>query len=219
MPASTLSTKNRFLQKFSKSSNTRFRPDLSPYRLPIRFTLFKEGCFVTEAHQSELLLGKLIAINGIDMEEIINRFKKILYDENPSYFDISLPQYLNNTYILKGLGITQTKDSITCTFLNTDHKTISAVLKPDPKAKLRKAPSSTELRAFKGKGIYGQIYDKEQNLIYVYYRSCHVYPRTARHDCQSSSAKTHHRPSIQRWWKFIDHGSTDRFAAKRVSIP
>ena len=134
--------------------HTRFRPDLSPYRLPIRFTLFKEGCFVTEAHQSELLLGKLIAINGIDMEEIINRFKKILYDENPSYFDISLPQYLNNTYILKGLGITQTKDSITCTFLNTDHKTISAVLKPDPKAKLRKAPSSTELRAFKGKGIY-----------------------------------------------------------------
>ena len=58
--------------------HTRFRPDLSPYRLPIRFTLFKEGCFVTEAHQSELLLGKLIAINGIDMEEIINRFKKIL---------------------------------------------------------------------------------------------------------------------------------------------
>ena len=152
--------------------HTRFRPDLSPYRLPIRFTLFKEGCFVTEAHQSELLLGKLIAINGIDMGEIINRFKKILYDENLSYFDISLPQYLNNTYILKGLGITQTKDSITCTFLNTDHKTISAVLKPDPKAKLRKAPSSTELRAFKGKGIYGQIYDKEQNLIYVYYRSC-----------------------------------------------
>ena len=111
--------------------HTRLFPNQSNYQLPIVFSVFKEGCFVTESTRPELLYGKLTAINGISMKEILRRYKKIINDENPSYFNISLPRYLNNTFILKGLGITSTKDSVVCSFSDGKGDTIVTTLKPE----------------------------------------------------------------------------------------
>ena len=152
--------------------HTRLFPNQSNYQLPIVFSVFKEGCFVTESTRPELLYGKLTAINGISMKEILRRYKKIINDENPSYFNISLPRYLNNTFILKGLGITSTKDSVVCSFSDGKGDTIVTTLKPDPKAKRIKAPAYSQLEAFKNAGIYGQHYDAAHNSLYVYYHSC-----------------------------------------------
>ncbi|WP_080904731.1 hypothetical protein [Parabacteroides sp. Marseille-P3160] len=153
--------------------HTRIEPQhLFKYTVPIRFTLFKEGIFVTETTQPNIMLAKLLEVNGVAIEEVINQFRKIIYNENPSFFETMLLFYMNNTYILKGLGLTNSAEEVLYTFETKDADTISIKLKPSQNPTMKRAEAFSLLEAYSGEGNYWYRYYPDKNCLYFNYLNC-----------------------------------------------
>jgi len=89
---------------------------------PLNFGFFKEGIFVTntDSLHASLLYKKLGGINSSKTEDIIKNFKKIVQDDNQSYFKNHFQYFIKCPRVLKGLDITQS-DSI-ANFILDDKK-------------------------------------------------------------------------------------------------
>lgn len=142
------------------------------YTLPMGFTIFNEGIFVTEAVQSDLLLARLVKINGVAIEEVIQQFKKIIPSHNNSFFYTMLQFDINNTHSIKSLGLTDTKKEVLYTFEKRDNSLIEIKIELDPKAKTHKADQFSKILAHSDKKDYWYKYDEDKNLIYFNYMNC-----------------------------------------------
>ncbi len=146
--------------------------NFSSYLVPIRFFSYKEGMFVSTAEEPDLLLAKLIAINGVQTEEVIRQFKKIIPSENPSFFEQTLSYQILNTFTLKGMGLAESNEEVTYTFEKANGDMIQVALKPSLKPNIQAAEQYANLPAFSGKGIYWFRHYPDKNAIYVQYQSC-----------------------------------------------
>ncbi len=145
--------------------------------LPIRFELFKEGIFVVgiDSVNKSALNSKLESINGHPLNEIIDRFKGIILDENPMYFNVRLLHYLNNPALLNGLEITDSDAN--ATFTLSDNKGQSQRVTLQSKSgnnitQLKLAESGTNLLSKKKNSYYWFDYDGNKKILYFNYNKC-----------------------------------------------
>lgn len=85
---------------------------------PLQFYWFKDGVYVinTLKEQQDLIYSKVLAINHIPIEEIIETLSKAISYENESYLKSQLPKYLPAVELLYGLEIIDEIDYIHITF-------------------------------------------------------------------------------------------------------
>jgi hypothetical protein len=153
--------------------HTQINPlNLFSYTLPINFTFFKEGLFVTEATQPDLLLAQLKEINGMPVEKVMEKFKSIIPNYNQSFFQTILLFYINNTYILKGLRVTNSKELVSYTLEKPNGTRIILELKHGNKEKKLQPEQFSTLAAYNGTGNYQYTYYPDKNTLYFNYRNC-----------------------------------------------
>lgn len=94
------------------------------YYFPIKLYWFEEGIYLinTTEEYKEALNTKLIRINGMEIDEIVDAVSTVISTENDAWLKYQVPSYIRYSDILYGLGITDTKESATFTFENLDGK-------------------------------------------------------------------------------------------------
>lgn len=146
--------------------------------LPIQFGLFKEGLFIVgiDSVNASVLNSKLESINGHPVSEILARFKEIIHDENPMYFDDRLLQYVNNPVLLNGLGLIDSDSTTTFTFSNGTGPTQKITLRPvagKSVSKLSLAQSGGNLLSHKKMSNYYWFdYNADRKILYFNYNEC-----------------------------------------------
>lgn len=147
--------------------HTRIEPKY-PTIFPIHFDFFKEGIFVTETDSlnSNLLFKKLNGIEKTSIKNIIKNFKTIIQDDNKSYFEIYLLNFVNNPRILKGLKITQS-DSSAKFVLNKQEIKLSAENKTKSTTKF-----NSQLLRFQNKDNYWYELLGSNKILYLNYQDC-----------------------------------------------
>lgn len=77
---------------------------------PLRFYWFSDGLYVIKAQDKygHLLNSRVLAINALSMDQLVDAVKKVIPHENESRLRGEFPHYLIHPGILYGLGITHT---------------------------------------------------------------------------------------------------------------
>ncbi|MBN1822093.1 MAG: hypothetical protein JXR31_02760 [Prolixibacteraceae bacterium] len=118
--------------------------------LPLRTYVFEDGVFIisTIEEYKTLMGARLLAVNGIEIEEVEERLNSIIPSDNDFGRKNYLPMYLSNTAFLKGLGIIETKDTVWLKYITKDGIISNAGIEPV------KATSSNEWikRSLNGSG-------------------------------------------------------------------
>ena len=96
------------------------------YVLPLEFYWFKEGIYVVKALEEykELEYSKVIEINNVSIDEVIEELTKIISHENKSYLKANIVKYIQAVEILYGLMIIDNIENCTMKF-----KTLKGELK------------------------------------------------------------------------------------------
>lgn len=135
---------------------------------PLNVDFFKEGIFVTNADSmhSNLLYKKLYGIENCTTKDIIEKFKKIIKDDNQSYFDVYFQHFVNNPRILKGLGVMQSDTSVNF-ILDNEKYLISSVQKENFSSKA----TAQLLRNSKHDNYWHKLIDNGK-ILYFNYQDC-----------------------------------------------
>ncbi len=145
--------------------------------LPIQFEFFKEGLFVVgiDSANAKLLNSKLESINGHPVSEVIARFREIIQDENPMYFNVGLLHYLNNPVLLNGLELIGSDSTATFTLSGNNGLIQEITLKSVAgrnASTLNLARSGEGLLSHKKKGNYWFDYNAANKILYFNYSQC-----------------------------------------------
>lgn len=156
--------------------HTRIEPRFK-LALPIKFTAFDDGIFVTgiEPQKSMVLLSKLTAINGHSIDEINRKFKEVIKADNQSYFETYEQQLLNNPSFLKGLGILSSEESAEFTLQGGNGETRQITLHAVNKDSLNVVLSDQygKMLAYKEPNKdYWYAYDSTKKTIYFNFVHC-----------------------------------------------
>lgn len=153
--------------------HTRIEPaGLFRHALPVRFGVFDEGLFITAATEQRLFFARLLAVGGMPVSEVLERLRTLVPSGNESYFKAILPDYLNNAFLLRGLGISSSCEEASYTLAAADGDTLTVLLRPDPQAALVAAPQLAALPASRGAGSYVCRYFPQESTLYFNYRRC-----------------------------------------------
>ena len=147
--------------------HTRIEPKYQTI-FPIYFDFFKEGIFVikTDSLNSKLLYKKLNGIEKSAIKNIINDYKKIIKDDNKSYFEVCFLNFINNPKVLKGLNITKS-DSGAKFILDNQEFLISATNKEN-----FAQTKNTQLLRLKHKDNYWYEFIDINKTMYFNYQDC-----------------------------------------------
>lgn len=93
-------------------------------RLPFECYWFQEGLYITHTTPEfkDILLHKVIYINGKPIEEVIKRLSKIVPHENQSFLKSQIPEFLTCADILLGLNIAHEIGTVKVTVENLHHE-------------------------------------------------------------------------------------------------
>lgn len=147
--------------------HTRIEPSYTTI-FPIYFDFFKEGIFVTKTDSLHLNLlnKKLNGIEKISIKNILNDYKEIIKDDNQSYFEVYVQNFINNPRILKGLKITKS-DSISNFLLENEKYRITSIAK-----KNLHPISNSKLLRFKNNDNYWYEMIDNDKILYFNYQDC-----------------------------------------------
>lgn len=145
--------------------------------LPIQFEFFKEGLFVVgiDSANSSLLNSKLESINGHPLNEVLDRFKEIIQNENPMYFNDRLLNLINNPVLLNGLELIDSDSTATFTLRNSNGQAQTIMVKPvngKDAAKLNLTRSGKNLLSHQKKSNYWFDYNADKKILYFNYSEC-----------------------------------------------
>lgn len=89
---------------------------------PLRFYWFSDGLFVIKAQDKygHLLNSRVLAINALSMDQLVDAVKKVIPHENESRLRGEFPHYLIHPGMLYGLGITHTPQEMQLTCVTGD---------------------------------------------------------------------------------------------------
>lgn len=155
--------------------HTRVEPQaMYRYILPLQFASFKEGIFVvaTDSAHADLLLAKVLNVNGMPINDVLNKFKTIIPNDNSSYFISLALYYLGNVSILKGADILSSKEEANYTFENTKGEIRNASFKLSDAHKMVRVTQPLQSDAHSGSGNYWYKYDPVHHSLYFNYVNC-----------------------------------------------
>lgn len=146
--------------------------------LPITTTWFKEGLYVTRVPKEykHILGGRLKAINGQDIDVVLNKLKEVVPHANDSRFKKYAFAYLRMPGLLFGLGITETPNEAEF-MVSINGEDIQITFKNMPKEIYKKTnfiaydDVSTKIPLYKKKGskYYWHLYDSINRIFYFKY--------------------------------------------------
>lgn len=113
------------LMKTVGDEHTHIEPTFNT-RFPVKFKQFSEGFFIAGTDTA------LIGINGHSIADVLQRFKTIIKDDNPSFFSTRILELLNNPVILKGLAITDDTLKTVFQLRAADGKTLNHTIGATP---------------------------------------------------------------------------------------
>ncbi|HWR38678.1 MAG TPA: hypothetical protein VN611_04190 [Patescibacteria group bacterium] len=156
---------------------------LSRYnRLPFDCYWFQEGIFITAVLPvfQDLLHCKLVKINGMPMERVVERLTGIISHENQSFLRSQLPDYLICADILFGLAIANRVDHVKLTVENHDKEQRELVIptikyadgQEDALHEKICLPAETPLYRKNKKQYFWSAFDPVKKLLYVNYNKC-----------------------------------------------
>lgn len=101
---------------------------------PVRFYLFDDGLFVLSCDKqySKIVGRKVLKIGELTVEEIIERFSKIISADNKYGLIKEIQFSLNRPEILKHIGATGTLDKITLLIEDVDNSTFEYEIESEP---------------------------------------------------------------------------------------
>ena len=90
------------------------------YLCPLEFYWFSDGIHTINTSKSAeaLLYKKIVSIDGMEMDMVIEKLSTVISHENQSFLMSLLPKYLPNIELLYGLNIAHTVNGVTFTFEN-----------------------------------------------------------------------------------------------------
>lgn len=150
--------------------------------IPFEFYWFPEGIYIITCfgERGDALNCKVTHLNGIPMEEVIQRVEVIVSHENDAFLRAQLPKYLQAVEVLYGLEIIDEFDHVQLT-LETDNGESLEITVPtygykELKSKSIRLPQISEenlplYRRNKTKN-YWSYFIFESNTLYFNYKSC-----------------------------------------------
>jgi len=155
-------------------------------RLPFECYWFQEGIYITltPPEFEDLLLHKVVKVDGNPIEDVIERLSKIISHENQSFLKSQLPDYLTCADILFGLNISNELENVRITIENQYQEQRDVILPTikyeewQPGALYEKASAYDQLplyRKNKGKYFWSE-FDHEKKLLYINYNKCKDMP-------------------------------------------
>lgn len=146
--------KNKLIAKISKLSATDFNYEVShllsllkdtnasctiipedesnKYMMPLQFFKYSDGFYVTIAFEKKYLGSKVIAINGMSIDKVVEKMRYIVSCENDQAFYGKISMYLFDVPLLKYMKIIDNVENIKFT-LEKDNKRQDVTLKTDAK--------------------------------------------------------------------------------------
>jgi hypothetical protein len=155
-------------------------------RLPLECYWFQEGIFIiaTLPAFADLLYHKVVKINGMQIDKVIELLTEVVAHENQSFLRSQLPDYLICADILFGLTIADSIENITLT-LESQNSGQRNVIIPTIKyqdwqsgaiqQKVRAADELPLYRKNKEKYFWSE-FDPVKKLLYINYNSCKDMP-------------------------------------------
>jgi len=184
-------TKPQFLMGLSRlvasvgDSHTSFTV-MPQNAFPMKLYWFKEGICITDTtpEHRELLNGRLTAVDGHPIDEVVRAFAAIFPHDNEAQVKDFVPRFLGSSEHLLGLGLVADPAEATFSVETDDGKTVSAKLKSLPLADVRKvawaAPQAdrSELPFYRrmAASAYEYFYMPRARTLYFAYNSCRDLP-------------------------------------------
>jgi len=155
-------------------------------RLPFECYWFQEGIFITSSlpEFEDLLHTKLVKIDEIHIDQVIERLSEIVAHENQSFLMSQLPEYLICADILFGLNISNNTESIKVTLENQNNEQQDVII---PTIRYKDWQTDATHEKFRSSGqlpLYRKNKDKYfwsefnpgKKLLYINYNSCRDMP-------------------------------------------
>ena len=155
-------------------------------RLPFACYWFQEGIFITSTlpEFEDLLNHKVVKIEGLSIDRVIERVSRIVAHENRSFLMSQLPEYLICTDILFGLGIADNIKSVKITLENSKNEHLDVIIPTikygdwQSESLYEKSRMSTGLplyRKNKDKYFWSE-FNQAKKLLYINYNNCKNMP-------------------------------------------
>lgn len=174
------------------------------YYYPIKFYWFEEGIYLinTTEDYKEAINSKLIKINGMDIDGIVDSISPVIAAENDTWQKVRVIEHIKYSDVLYGLGITDTKESATFTFENLNGEVFD--IKINAFKDLNEIEYIVDLEELpyyiynKSEEYYWYKYLPEQKIVYFQYHQCF--------DMEEKSFSDFNKELFD----FIDNNSVDR---------
>ena len=137
--------------------------------IPIKFYWFEDGIYVVRAIKKykDLLYKKIVAIEGIEIEEVIDKLSSIISFENEHFFKAQSMKYIQVAEILYGLRIIDSMDSMK---ISTNHGDF--VLETVSSNELVYIQKALPIYARRAHENFWYEYLEEDKKLYIKYNSC-----------------------------------------------
>lgn len=137
--------------------------------MPIKLYWFEDGIYIIRATEKykELLYNKILSIEGIEIDRVINRLSNIISFENEYFFKAQSMKYIQVAEVLYGLLIIDSIDSIK---INTNHGEF--VLETVSVNELAYARQELPLYSRRAHENFWYEYLGEEKRLYIKYNSC-----------------------------------------------
>lgn len=143
---------------------------------PFQSYWFGEGIYITRIEEENMkyLYSKIVAINNIPVQEVIEKISTLLPDKNTSYIMAHVPDYLNEPFVMHGLQISRARNLVTYTLVSLKNDTMQwqPALTDRRKSRLLKGFDRYSYLRYSGSGKYWYKYIDSENYIYFKYSSC-----------------------------------------------
>lgn len=142
-------------------------------RLPLKFTYFKDGLFVTEADErfKDLIGSELVSINSTSVDDLMPMISKVGYNENDFTKLISIERFIVYPEVLKRFGIITDLTTVPLK-LKTKGDIQSVKIKPTKRQSIhwkKHIDSMKELPLVykQNDSIYWTELDPKNNMLYI----------------------------------------------------
>lgn len=150
--------------------------------IPFEFFWFEEGIFIigSLAGYAEFLHSKVTHINGISIDEVIERISEIVPRENSSFLRAQLPKYLSSAEALYGLEIIDDFNRVELTVESLNGKGLRVITDSCPSFGFHRSMRGADIPVESVLPLYRQNKDKyfwshfleAENTMYFNYNSC-----------------------------------------------
>lgn len=143
-------------------------------KFPFYCFWYEEGIFITGVSKENMSYQhcKVIAVNGISVEEVARRIATIAPDKTVAGARVYIQKYLFDPFVIHGLGISPSRDEAVYKLITLKGDTVQMRPQAVPKADIKIIIGADTSDIFKPSELYACKYVDSGSYIYFKYESC-----------------------------------------------